>query len=160
MKKCVIFSLNLEIDMIYLVFYFILLVLFVIFWLTYIPRYSFIHYIRNLNTNFSREWKLYKINTDTDTFSYFILINENLDEIILFEYDHYYQELYTKDSRIKTYQEQKILTNIIKKEYNEYQLNRAEKINQEKFEKLKENCKKSYYFISGYDFQIPIKIKI
>ena len=144
----------------YFVFYLMLLTLFVIFWFTYIPRYSFIHYIRNLNTNFTKEWKLYKIDSDSNNFSYFILINKNLDEVILFEYDYYYKEFYTKDSRIKTYQEQKILTNIIKEEYNEYQLNRAEKLDQEGFNKLKNNYKKSYYFISGYDFQVPIEIKI
>ena len=44
--------------------------------------------------------------------------------------------------------------------YNEYQLNRAEKLDQEEFNKLKDNYKKSYYFISGYDFQVPIEIKI
>tara|TARA_Y100000588_G_scaffold301278_1_gene323125 strand:+ start:415 stop:831 length:417 start_codon:yes stop_codon:yes gene_type:complete len=137
-----------------------LLTLFVIFWVTYVPRYSFIHYIRNLNTNFAIEWKLYKIDSDSNNFSYFILINKNLDEVILFEYDYHYKEFYTKDSRIKTYQEQKILTDIIKEEYNEYQLNRAEKLDQEEFNKLKNNYKKSYYFISGYDFQAPIKIKI
>lgn len=144
----------------YFIFYLMLLTLFVIFWFTYVPRYSFVHYIRNINTNFAREWKLYRINSDSNNFSYFILINKNLDEVIIFEYDYHYKEFYTKDSRIKTYQEQKILTDIIKEEYNEYQLNRAEKINQEEFDKLKNNYKKSYYFISGYDFQVPIKIKI
>ncbi len=146
--------------MLYFVSYLMLLTLFVIFWVTYVPRYSFIHYIRNLNTNFAIEWKLYKIDSDSNNFSYFILINKNLDEVILFEYDYHYKEFYTKDSRIKTYQEQKILTDIIKEEYNEYQLNRAEKLDQEEFNKLKNNYKKSYYFISGYDFQVPIEIKI
>lgn len=144
----------------YIAIYLMCLILFIIFWLTYIPRYSFVHYLRNLETNFARQWKLYKINSNTKHLTYFILINKNIDEVILFEYDSYNKEIYSKDSRIKTYQEQRILKNIIQEEYTEMQLNRAEEINQNEFENLKNKYKKSYYFISGYDFQIPIKIKI
>lgn len=146
--------------MYYLVFYLMCLTLLIIIWFTYIPKQSFVHYIRNIEPNFSKDWKLYKINNYNTEFNYFILINKKIDEVILFEYDYYYKEFYTKDSRIRTYQEQKILTNIIKKEYNESKLNNAEKIEQEQFNELKNNYKKSYYFISGYDYQLPLEIKI
>ena len=43
--------------------------------------YSFIHYIRNMKPDFSKVWKLYRINNNDENFNYFILINEKIDEV-------------------------------------------------------------------------------
>lgn len=138
--------------MTYLFVYLILMCLFIYAWLTYIPRYSFIHYIRNLNTDLVKGWTLYKINSTTKYVNYFILLNESLDEVVIFEYDLANDCIYIKDRRIKTYKEQKVLIDMIEEEYNEGHLNRSKELTQEKLEEIKQKYKKSYYFIAGYEF--------
>jgi hypothetical protein len=154
---------NLEIHMIYFFIYILSIILFVIFWLTYIPRYSFIHYLNNLETDFVKNWSLYKISSSSKYINYFILINENLDEVILFENDKSIESMngiFTKDSRIKTFREQEFIKDIIIKEYNQNNLNKSNELTEKKLNNIKENYKKSFYFISGYDYQLNINLDI
>ena len=144
----------------YLLGYLLLLVLFVFAWLTYIPRCSFIHYLRNIDTNLVRGWTLYKIKSNTKYINYFILLNTSLDEVVMFEHDIINKDLYIKDRRIRTYQEQKILKEMIQEEYSEDNLNRSKELDEEKLEEIKEKYKKSYYFISSYDFEAEPVLKI
>ncbi len=117
-------------------------------WLTYLPRYSFFNYLRNEEIdNLKNGWKLYELESISDNYSYFLLIHKKLDQIIIFDYDKNPQNISVKDQRLKCYQENKKIIELIKKHYSPKDLLSPEKVLQEKYDYLKNEYNKSYYHI-------------
>lgn len=144
-----------------IIIYLISMILFWSFWLFYMPRYSFVHFLFNKELdNLKKDWDLLELETKYCSYSYFLLLNKKIDEVIIFDYNKQSNTIYIKDQRMLSYQENKRLTQLILKHYSKEELLNAINISQKEYKELKENKKQSFYYINGYDFQIKPKINI
>lgn len=141
--------------------YGILICLFWFIWLTYMPRYSFVNYLRNKEIeNLKFGWDIYQVESIYKSYSYYFLIHKSLDEVIIFDYDKSQDIISIKDQRMKSYQENKQLIDLISKYYKKEELNSISMISEKEYKELKQKYKKSYYYINGYDFHNQTKINI